>query len=338
MSKPLTILFQPGKSVTVPKELIAYAFKQRKECGAFVTKGSAKTHNDFLKNICTWLVLKNITTSGIIQNYRLQLSDIAAYGKIKRATLEKRISTLEAEGLLRREHKHLKIVSWQKLAAKYSISITEKIHVLYDTSEKAHLQDTLATIYIQDNKEPGRVQYHNKINGHPQQKLELANLFFALRSEHTKKAYTEAEYYSKLYSDEEYFRTLHRKLRVRSFEDKEVGLSSFDIVHTKCSANPDIELTTATHAKHFNYKVLERKAANGKDQSYSMGFHHLKRRLVAVELLTVKKRMVESEWRAHKDEKQCHCTWIEKKKTTMWRLPDELIINQEAIYGAKTVA
>src|SRR5207237_6931677 len=109
---------------------------------------------------------------------------------------------------------------------------------------------------IQDNKEPGRVQYHNKINGHPQQKLELANLFFALRSEHTKKAYTEAEYYSKLYSDEEYFRTLHRKLRVKSFEDKEVGLSSFDIVHTKCPANPDIELTTATHAKHFNYKVL----------------------------------------------------------------------------------
>lgn len=338
MSKKAIILPPSRKDVAFAFELIAYSFHQRKECGAFVTKGTAKTHNDFIKNICTWALLKSITTSGIIQNYRLQLSDIAAYCKVKRATLEMRITWLEVEGLVRREHKHLKLASWKTLGEKYGINTTEKIHVLYDPSEKAHLQDTLATIYIQDNKEPGRLQYHNKINGHPQIKSDLANHLYEHRSEYARKVYTQAEYYNKLHSDGEYFRKQHLRLQMKSFGEKEVGLSSFDIAHKVSPANPDIELTTATHARHFNYKVQQRKATNGKVQSVSMGFHHLKRRLVAVGMLTVKKRGIESEWRARKDDKKCHCTWVAKEKATIWRLCDELTIKQEAIYGAKTVA
>lgn len=328
MTKPLTILFQPPPEVSVPKQLIYFSCDQRKECGAHVTIGASHTHNPFEKRISTLLLLKNVTTSGLIQNYTAQIKDIAGYCKIAQSTLYRDISWLKAEGLLFKVGKHLRIASWKTIAEKYGIDTSEKIQIEYNASKLWKLEDALAAINDQRHRDVCYAAYLKKINGNPHTKSELVNhIYHHFHPD-----------LQRLREDEEYFRQYFLKLKVMSFNTKEVGQDSFDFSHGSSKANPDIDMCVATYGRKDHYKVREQKDKRGKDTSQCMGYYHRLRKLEKMGIITVLRRIVVSDWRARKEDKDCHHTWVEKRKATMWRLPNRITINEAEIFGAKKVA
>ncbi len=330
MNKPLTILFHPPAKVNVAMQLIHYACDQRKECGVHVTKGASHTHNPFLKRISTWLLLKNLTTSGLIKNYGTQVKDIATYCMIAQSTLYRDISWLKAEGLLFRQGKHLRIASWKTIEENYGINTAEKLHIEYEPSIKPwHLADALAAINDKSHRDVCYAAYLRKINGNPREKLEVTNHVYE---------YNKATPLQRLHSDDECLRKLFLKVKVDSYRKENVGQSSFEFLHKRVKANPDIEMCIGTYGKKDHFKVRKKKDKRGRSTMQSMGYYHRMRKLQKLGLITVQRRKAVSKHCARKDESIFYHRYIPKKKATVWVLCNKQTLNEEEIFGKKTVA
>ena len=139
--------------------------------------------------------------------------------------------------------------------------------------------------------------------------------------------------------DPEYFRESHLQLLIKSYQEAEPGQWTFDFLHHHIKANPDINCKAATHGRRLGYTVFEKtNPYNSKDESESMGFSHLKKRLTKKGLITVQKAHVVSEQRNRKDESTYHHRYVEKTKKTIWYRPDQITINHAVFYAATNAA
>jgi hypothetical protein len=307
--------------------VIDFITRQWKENGKHVKTGKAKHTNPYATGLSIWYILKAETSSGIIQNYRSQLTELAAKCLHCTSSLQKWIAWLRNEGLLHIEGKHLRLHSFAALK-KYGINYKQKVEkaVYYDSSENISLSDKLLAIGIVRMQERGKRIYEKKITGNPAIQREIGNHLIAYGAD-AKKVSTDLDYYRKE----------HLALCIRSYKEEETGQSSFDLLHKDTNVNPDIQLCTATYGRYMGYSVLEKKDVDGKGQPKCMGFSHLKRKLATMGVIKVRHRHVESEYQARKDEKVFHHRWVKKKRRTIWFLPDEIIINHDVIFGTKNI-
>jgi hypothetical protein len=312
----------------VPTELILYATTQWNYCGKYVIKGTGKNTNPFLQGIAVWLILKAETPSGKIQNYWSQLDELALKCKLKPATIAKRISWLKREGLLQVENRKHLVLSSYNVLRKYNINIRKREETIYyNPAEKADLASVLVTIMLAKNKETRMATYWKKLTKNPDA--------FAVLKEHL---IIHGADRSRM-DDAQYFRQRHLDLLIKSYKDAKTGQSSYQLLHEMIDANPDLNCKAATYGRQMGYSVFEKEnPVNGKDESESMGFSHLKQRLVKKGLIHVTKEHIESDYRGRKDEKTYHHRYVRESKKTIWYRPDQVLINYSLFYAETKAA
>src|SRR5690349_18116935 len=126
MTAATTILPQQYHVKNLPLEVIDLFFTGWQQCGKFVKTGSAKNTNPRARALDTWIVLKSITSSGKIHNYRQQLSEMLSICKIKAGSFYARLKWLKEHGLVHIEGKHLHLHSYKELQQQFDIDITER--------------------------------------------------------------------------------------------------------------------------------------------------------------------------------------------------------------------
>jgi hypothetical protein len=310
----------------IPTELILYAYKQWTYCGRYVTKGKGKNTNQFLQGVAAWLILKHETPSGKIQNYWSQLEYLAAKCKLSAGAMAKRIAWLRKEGLLQVvNRKHLVMSPYTLLKSKYNLNIREREETFYyDYSKKGDLASILITIAIGHAKKRRGNMYRKKLENNLLALAELRSLLVKFGADINR------------IDDPEYFREQHLRLLTRSYKNDIMDQSTYRFLHEVIDANPDLNAKEATYGREMGYSVLEKtNQYTGKDESESLGFGHLKRRLIEKGLIGITKEHINSEYRARKDEEKFHHRYDkDNTKTTVWFRPCQIWINYAAFYAA----
>jgi hypothetical protein len=307
----------------VPTALILYAIEQWTLCNKYAHKtGVGNNTNPFLRAVAVWILLKHETTSGKIKHYRKQLPQMATKCKMSVRSLDSYLAWLKKEELAHVEGTSLVLHSYQSVK-KYGINIQQRQQtILYDTNSKASFAHILAAIGVEKLKDKPRTTYWKKVTKNPDALAELRTHLIAYGADATR-----------LDTDPEYFRLSHLQLLEASYKNEGPGRSSFYLLHKFIDANPDINYKAATYAFKMGYSVQEREdKVTGKDEAHSSGFSRLKHKLKALGLITVKKAHIESEYRARKDEKIFHHRYVRRTKKTIWFRPDQININNDAIY------
>lgn len=296
----------------IPTSLILYAIQQWTTCGKYVKGGASKNTNEFLKGISVWLILKNETTSGQIKNYRSQLPGMAAKCKMSVRTLDKYLAWLRKERLVTVENGTLCMAVYKTLR-RYGFKIEEREKtVYYDTTNKTTLAEMLLAIGLRHMKQRWMQMYWKKVNRNPDAFNELRNHLVVYGADQSQ------------LDNPEYFRQCHMELLKLTYEKEEPGQTSFYLLHKFIDANPDLNCRQETYAFKLGY-------------SSTMGFCYLKFRLQKKGLIQVRKEHVESEYRARKDEKTFHCSYVRRTKRTVWFRPDQITISK-AIFQPKKPA
>lgn len=313
----------------IPLEAIDLMVRGWEECGRYVKTGKAKHTNPTARALDTWIILKTITTSGKIHNYRQQLNDLAATCKIGVRMLQSRIKWLKERNLVYTENKHLYLNSYKSLKQEFEIDITERTQqvIFYDTTDNITLAEKLFPLGIDRMKERCRYMYNKKINKNTTTRREISNHAVAYGANQEKLGNTE------------YFRHSHLVLQLKTYKEEPAGQTSFYLTHDHVDANPDLNFKQATLARRMGYAVLEKTdPVTGKDISESIGVGHFLRRLAKKNLITIKKGHVESEYRARKDEAVFHHRFVRETKKTIWYRPNQITVNHEAIFVQKRMA
>lgn len=294
---------------SVPTELILYAVHNWQLCQQYTTVRSCGNNtNRALKGIATWLILKAQTTTGVLQNYRKQLPDLATQCKVSVRTMESRLLWLKQQGIIKIEGRNLFVDSYKSLR-KFDIDIyeTEK-PIYYDTEGDAKLEDILTAIALGKAKEKWMHMYSRKLTSNPNTLAEVRNHLIAYGADQEQ------------LDDMEYIRQQHLKLLIETYKTEESGQTSFALLHEYVDANPDLNARQDTLAHKLGLAA-------------AMSFCHIKFRLLKHKLITVTKAHIRSEYRARKNEKQFHHRWLDKDKQTIWFRPDQIVINHAAIFG-----
>lgn len=286
----------------VPAELLLYANKQRKVCGDFITTGKAHTHNPFAKAISVWIILKNLTTSGVYNDLRLQKVSLAANCKMSVSVFERQLRYLKQHDLLSMKDGRLMVHNYSVLR-RFGININQRIETIqYDTSNKIKLQDIFTTLAIQHEQNRCKQAYWSKVTSNQ-------DVFNALSD-----VFKKGGAHGSLLADKEYFRQVHQEARMQTFENEKSGHEDFDLLHKLVKANPDINLKCETYAKYFGFIA-------------PMAITHIKRKLQKLGLISVDKPLVKGEKRAHIDDEIFYVRYLPEERKTLWLPPDQLTVH-----------
>lgn len=331
MSEQKIILSQVGtggRTIQVKNislELIDLMFTGWDPCGKYVTTGKAKNTNPVARYLDTWMLLKALTTSGNIHNYRSKTEELSRLCKISARTLHYRLRWLKANNLVRTAGKNLYLSSYKALETQFEIDTTErlKIPVNYDTSTNTRLADQLYVLGHKRWQDRCNYMYNKKLNQEVTIRRDIEDHAIAYEANP-----------EKLEQDSEYFRQSHDVLLVKSYKEEAVGLTTFKLVHKQCDANPDLNLTQASIGRNNGFSVNKKQdEVTKKDMSSCSGLGHLHKRLAAKGLITIKERHIVSDYCAHKDEKIFHHRFVHGTRQTIWFRPNHITINYKAIFN-----
>lgn len=325
-------------------------------------KGSRAKHiNRDARFLDFWILLKALnkagTGSGTIRNYTEQLPELLRICKIKRSTFFTRKKWLIANNLMHESGGHLFLHSYKYLEPLYGIDTTEryKIPVYYDTTEtnKQRLAELLYAEGEERKLELCKAAYNKKMDAAPDVRQAIINRApkYGINPEELRNSET--------------FRQFHLFLQELSYSQP--GMEDiFHLTHNCCDANPDLNMTHAGIGRDNGFTIQvkkptkKKKAKKQQTQSsdsadnkkkerkekvrYSCsGAAHYERRIAKKGIIAVKEQQViVSEWRARKDEKVFHASWVEERdgekvQETIWFKPKEkTIIYKQAFQLKKT--
>lgn len=133
--------------VKIPVELAKYAVWQRK----LVTKYET---NQVIKALDTWLILKALTRSSLIQNWNKQKAHLLAVCKVSESIFRHRLKQLAKMQLVTADRQNIRLCSWEQLATALDIDIKEKkIPLPYDTTNTQKISQWLIASEIAENQE-----------------------------------------------------------------------------------------------------------------------------------------------------------------------------------------
>lgn len=321
----------------IPVAVIDTMFTGWEECGKYLNKdkskktGKAKNTNPVARMLDTWILLKSITTSGCIHSYSNQLPEVAAFCKIKKRTLQYRIAWLKEHNLLHTHSKNLYLHSYKAMEEEFGIDTSERLKqtINYEPTDNRSLAEMLWPVGLSRLRKRCIYMYNKKIDESPGLRGDIEDHAISYENHKINQ--------QKLHNDSEYFRQSHEVLQVKSYKHKAYQ-QTFNIAHNASDANPGIDLTQATLAKHCGYSIKQKKDENGKDISVSSGMGHHLRRLEDKEIITMTPQHVVSEYVARKDEKIFQHKYVHKKKQTIWYRPNHIKIHFDQISLEKKTA
>jgi hypothetical protein len=312
----------------VPTELILYTYWQWEYCGEYKAAGNGKNVNRFLRHIAIWIILKNMTTSGVIKKYRDQLPDLARACKMSETTMQRYVYWLQDEGLVTIHNRNLVLKDYKFLQKKYGINIKEREQtIFYDVNDNKKLSEILISVALL-HKQSDRMQvYWNKVTQNQDMYKLLYDLLVQFGAD------------SSRLQNPEYFRECHLELQCQTYQEEKPGQPAFNFIHNMLKANPDLNCKASTYGRQMGYAVFETaNPVTKKDESRCMCFGHLKKRLMKKGLIDITVDHIESEVISRKDERVYHHRYNRKSGKTVWFRPDQIAINKAVFFTPKTAA
>lgn len=147
-------------TIQVPYELARYAVSRRRKVNVYET-------NQLIRAFDTWLILKHITTSGIIQNWNNQKTDLFKICKCSEAIFRHRIRLLKSMQLITADRNNIKPCSWDSLDRILQIDSTKKLAIQYYSNDNAKLFQWIAAAEIKDNQERQGFMINKKLKENP---------------------------------------------------------------------------------------------------------------------------------------------------------------------------
>lgn len=149
-----------GIKIAIPYELARYASSTRRKVNVYET-------NQLIRAIDTWLILKHITTSGLIQNWNNQKKDLFKICKCSESIFRNRIKILKELQLLTFDRHDIRICSWEKMEKLLSISTKERLIIQYNTNDKQTISQWIFAAEINDNQKRQAFVIDKKLNKNP---------------------------------------------------------------------------------------------------------------------------------------------------------------------------
>lgn len=239
--------------VKIYNELITNIVKNRKVRNRYQT-------NRIFKPICTYFILKSLTTSGVIRDYcSLPILDVLQIGK---TTFYKHLRELESLHLVKRTGESLQLASYEKMIEIFDLlrGSTNITVINYQTKYKFY-QLVEGSILFNSQKEQRRV-VESKINAVP----ELVEWYKCNLS---------------VTKQQKYFQKALLEKQIFEFRDKKETSEEINFV------NADVQLTARNIRKRYGFKSYK-----------SVAF--LKARLQKNKIVKIEKRSVMSTDRARK--------------------------------------
>lgn len=153
-------------TISIPVELARLAVSQR----TLVNKYQV---NQFIRCMDTWLVLKSLTRSGMIQDWNKQKNYLIKVCKCSETILRSRLSWLHKKNFLRYDRKDITIASYDSLAKILEIDLSAKKIISYDIDSKQRLQEWLIATEIEDNQQRQNFMILKRVNKNPLIKMQL---------------------------------------------------------------------------------------------------------------------------------------------------------------------
>lgn len=147
-------------TIQIPYELARYAVAQRRQVNVYET-------NQLIRAIDTWLILKHITTAGIIQNWNDQKADLLSICKCSEAIFRHRMKILKTLQLIVFDRINIKPCSWQQMDKILSIDTTEKFTIQFNANDNAKLFQWIAATEIKDNQKRQAFVINKKLKENP---------------------------------------------------------------------------------------------------------------------------------------------------------------------------
>jgi hypothetical protein len=241
-----------------------------------------------IKAVGAWLLLKSLTTSGLIQRYTNQLPGLLEYTRLSRASFYRTINRLDALGLAGFDGRNLWLASWKKLEDLYGITTTSFIEVNYSTNDKKAIHWIIPTLEIEHNKDRQRNALMYKLDKNPDLKTYLESILIKAGAPPEKLL------------DYNYMIEQLWKLQLLSFQD-EVGS---DIYETLDLLRFDVNRAAKGFKKSYHFKS---------DQSAS----YWRKKMKDAGLIDVERLAVISDHWARKN-KITWVRWLKTSKQTIW--------------------
>ena len=164
--------------VKVYPDLIRKLLPMREERGAYAVKtGKAYRTNREIKILDTFFILKALTTTGKIKNYKTRKDELSKACKISWSTFQSRIKELETKELISIQNKSIVCTGWRKLIDLYDFDPKYEYVVKYDEDNKAQkLYFHFMDVEIEDNCRSQKEQFLKKFADNPHRDFLLQRL------------------------------------------------------------------------------------------------------------------------------------------------------------------
>lgn len=272
--------------------------------------------NRTIKLADTWLVLKSLTTSGKIQNYKDQLESLAEICKVSEWTLRNRLKQLKEMQLVKftyydtgcRYEKDLLIANWNRFLDEFLIDtrFVEYHIVAYDSTEqKKTLEYAIRAIEFEENRYNQMLAIRSQLQKNPQ----LFNQLCVLMMKHVPGCKPED------FSD------------IRKFIDRLFWLQKHSFKHWPKADN---------EGSKYVYELINQinacldRSAKGIRRSHGykscLSTTYLKRQLTKRGFAELRRNSAHISTERQRKPKECLVNYESSSKATKWHLPDSLRI------------
>ena len=276
-------------TISIPVELARLATTQR-------TLANKYQVNNFIRCIDTWLVLKAITRSGIIQDWNKQKKELLQLCKVSETIFRSRLSWLHKKNFLCYDKKNIRIASFDSLAKILEIDLSKKYSFPYKIDNKQRVQEWIIATEIQDNQQRQDYMILKRVNKNPEFKMQLT---IAMINDGADRA--------RLNKEPEYFLSRMKSLYIADF------IQASDIHELLIDVRPD---------NNRGVKGMQRSWNTKSAQTVS----YWKKILQSVGIIDISKFQVQSCERVRNI--NCKVIWLKKDKETLLVLPDQLTVMQ----------
>lgn len=279
-------------TLKIPVELARNTLAMRAKVNKYET-------NRHLKNITAFIVLKSVTSYGLIKDYKQQMNYLCAITQCSNQTFCKRLQWLQNEGLLSIEGGNIRLNGWKQVAALYNLNLKAFNTVVYDTTTDKNIFLRLFATEIEANKEQQVYMIKTKL----QRNLALKNRIQAAMLKHGADV--------KRINEFNYLHNGMRKLFTFSF------IAEPELHALLYQVRPDCNRSVYTLANAWHFKS---------PQSVS----YYKRLFATNNIATIHKgERIESKSRARNE--FAHVIWNKRRLQTVLSLVDTISINSKTV-------
>lgn len=261
--------------------------------------------------MATWLTLKAITRSSILQNYQQQKKELCALCKRSESAFSSDINFLRKKNFLCLEGTSLKLISWSSMSKLLEINLTAKKIIQHEINSKTTVQQWIIATDIEHNQQRQSYMILKQVNKNPEKKQGFINAMVKDGADR-----------ERLSTDNGYFLSMLQSLYLSDFV--QASAIHEDLIKVRPDTNRSVRGMARAWSQK-DYKV------------HPTTISYWKNKLQTAGIIDVSKLSVTSEDRVRNE--FCHVIWLNTKRIrrqfpdraklqTMLQLCDQITVLQ----------